>query len=367
MDASWGNMEVMNDVTLPVFSEADNEDWLLFHECCTQQQEAESRQNEQASAGAVHSQELDFEFNFGDFESVELAAGYAGNEEAAFTVAPLQTVEFQSASPTTTAEFPAVASPPGHFLGATAPALPELPPADVEFDLGAYAPALPELPLADADFDLGAYAPAQPELAPPATELDLEVLAPALPAAAQPAAPKAGKQSAGKKIVFKNDNIVLEARRAARGELKRQYNLKNAGERTKMQNTARKAAVAREKGQEEEQWAEAGRRALESIRRNGGDVEMAKQTASIVVPYVTRVQPNAETKSANTRAQWKAQELKRERRFEAWQVARNYAITAHTTAPEIGKSTRAVFLQDWQRGLKSLGLQEHDTTFGHAP
>ena len=96
----------MNDVTLPVFSEADNEDWLLFHECCTQQQEAESRQYEQASAGAVHSQELEFEFNFGDFKSVELAAGYAGNEEAAFTVTPLQTVEFQSASPTTTAEVP---------------------------------------------------------------------------------------------------------------------------------------------------------------------------------------------------------------------------------------------------------------------
>jgi hypothetical protein len=180
MDASWGNMEVMNVVTIPVFSEADNQDWLLFNECGTQQQEAELWQNEQASAGAVHSQELDFEFNFGDFESAELAAGYAGIEEAAFTVAPLQTVDFQSASPTTTAELPAVASPPGLFLGASAP-------------------ALPELPLADADFDLGAYAPAQPELAPPATELDHGALTPALAPAAQPAAPKAGKQSAGVK------------------------------------------------------------------------------------------------------------------------------------------------------------------------
>ena len=362
MAASWGNMEVMNDLTFSTPPMAD-EDFQMFSQGNIQQQEVESWQYEQASAGAAHSQELAFDFDFGDFESVDLAAGYTSNAGAAFTVTPSQTELFESVSPTATAELPAVAGPPGLFLGASAPALPELPLADAEFDFEAYAPALPEFPAADADFDLGGYAPALLEIAPPAIELDLGPVAPA-----QPAAPEDGKKTAGKKAVLKNNTIVLVDRRAARGVLKKQYDLKKAGERTKKQNTARKAQVSREKGHEEEQWEFVGRQALESIRMNGENVEMAKfKATNIIVPYVTRVQPDAETKKANTRAQWKAQESKRERRFQAWQVARNLAFIANSTAPEIGSSTRAIFLQDWQRGLKFLGLQENDISFGLAP
>jgi hypothetical protein len=308
------------------------------------EQGAELWQNEQASAGAALGQGFAPDFDFGNLEDNVVAAAYR---------AP-QYLQYQPAVPTTTAAFSAVAPlaafVSGDFGGAPSPWLMALP---QNFAIPAPAsPAAAALPVAAA-----------------------------LPAAATrratpPRAAAAAKQpwiAAGEKAVVKGDEVVLENRREKRGWGKGRneggYDVADPASLKRMENCRRKQQVIAEKQQEETQWASVCQAALDRIRRAGDDEAKARRLATgaqHLVPYVPRVQAAGATAGARTK--WKSEEKKREQRFIAWHVAKNWAKLANITPPAIiADSSRNQLTADWERGLASLGLPADSTLYGSGP